>query len=143
MLAKRTPTRILTLVLMGGAALLGGCRSKQVVITSNPPGATVMLNDVEVGRTPTTAGFTHYGVYDVLLTLEGYEPLRTEARASAPVYDWPPLDLVTAPIPGETTIRWHFTLQPALETTLTPDELEAQLLGRARDLRGQVDKQDK
>ncbi len=141
--ANRTPVRILTLALVGLAALLGACRSKQVVITSDPPGATVLLNDVEVGRTPTTAGFTYYGEYDVLLTLEGHEPLRTSARANAPVYDWPPLDLVTAPIPGETTIRWHFTLQPALETTRTPEQLEEELLGRARELRGQVDKQDK
>jgi hypothetical protein len=141
--AKRTSTRFLTLALIGSAAMLGACRSKQLVITSDPPGATVTLNDVEVGRTPTTAGFTHYGVYDVLLTLDGHEPLRTQARASAPVYDWPPLDLVTSPIPGETTIRWHFTMQPAMESTLPPEQFEAELLGRARDLRGQVEKQDK
>jgi len=139
MLAKRTTTRLLTLALIGSAALLGACRSKQMVITSDPPGATVTLNDVEIGRTPTTASFTHYGVYDVLLTLDEHEPLRTEARASAPVYDWPPFDLITSPIPGETTIRWHFTMQPSLESTLTPEQLEAGLLGRARDLRGQID----
>ena len=143
MLATRNSTRFLTLALIGSAAMLGACRSKQVVITSDPPGATVTLNDVEVGRTPTTAVFTHYGVYDVLLTLDGHEPLRTQARASAPVYDWPPLDLVTSPIPGETTIRWHFTMQPAMESTLPPEQFEAELLGRARDLRGQVEKQDK
>jgi hypothetical protein len=129
--------------LLAAAVLAGGCMSRRVSITSEPSGATVTVNDVEIGRTPVEADFTYYGVYDVLLTLDGHEPLRTQARASAPVYDWPPLDLVTSPIPGETTIRWHFTMQPAMESTLPPEQFEGELLGRARDLRGQVEKQDK
>jgi hypothetical protein len=139
MLATRTvPKAAARILALATLAALAGCRSKQVVITSDPPGAVVTMNDVEVGRTPTTASFVHYGEYDVLLTLEGYEPLRTSAKASAPIYDWPPLDLATAAVPGETTIRWHFKLEPALESAVPKAQLEADLLTRARELRAQV-----
>ncbi|MDX2132141.1 MAG: PEGA domain-containing protein [Planctomycetota bacterium] len=114
----------------------GGCMRRTIVVTSDPPGATVVLSDVEVGRTPVEAEFLYYGTYDVLLTKDGFEPLRTAARASPPVYDIPPLDLPASAVPGaRSTIRWHFTLEPALESRLPKAELEAGVLDRARALR--------
>ncbi|MCC5829414.1 MAG: PEGA domain-containing protein [Phycisphaeraceae bacterium] len=65
----------LCLALLGSlltvAGGLGGCVRRTITITSEPSGALVHLNDQEVGRTPLTIGFTHYGVYDVRLTHEG------------------------------------------------------------------------
>ncbi len=116
--------------------VLGGCMTRTIEITSEPSGALVTLNGVEVGRTPVRADFTYYGVYDVLLTREGCEPLRTKARARAPVYELPPLDLAANAVPGATnTVRWHFTLGEALETREPREAMEQGLLERARALR--------
>jgi len=123
--------RLLPLVL---TVPLAGCVQRTLHIESDPSGALVHLNDVEVGRTPVDVDFTFYGVYDVLLEKEGYEPLRTSARAQAPWYDAPLLDLVGAVVPPgrkEVDIRWSFQLEP-----VDPDP-EA-VVARARELRERV-----
>jgi hypothetical protein len=120
---------------------LAGCLSRTMVITSTPPGATVYLNDLEVGRTPVEVEFEWYGVYDVRLRLEGCEPLVTSRQAHAPLHELPGIDFFTtlAPVRFRHRVHWHFDLTPALERSLDPADLEAALLQRARDARGQVD----
>ena len=132
----------LGLASLGLASMLGGCMQRSLDITSEPPGATVYLNDVEVGRTPLEVGFTYYGEYDVLLTKDGFEPLRTRADAVAPVYEHPPLDLAAEAMPWgvRTRVPWHFVMTPL---PATPDEksaAEAALLDRARATREQLEK---
>lgn len=124
---------------MSAVFLFAACATRHIEVTSEPAGATVFLNDVEIGRTPTRTRFTYYGVYDVLLVKDGYEPLRTHARARAPLHEYPPVDLAAAAWPGGTdsVVRWQFTLEPALETTLKPEDLDAALLDRARALRAE------
>lgn len=123
------------------AALCAGCLSRRVAITSNPPGALVTINDVEVGRTPLEADLTYYGVYDVRVEKAGYEVLRTRANARAPFYEYPPMDLGAMMVPSgvDTVIRWHFTLEPAWERAQGSAEFESGLLDRARRLRGRID----
>lgn len=134
---NNTPTRVrivrtLGAIVVGGAAMatIGGCLERRIYIASDPPGAIVRLNDVEVGRTPLEVDFTYYGVYDVRLEKDGYEPLSTSAEAKAPVYEWPLIDLVAEAMPKRilTEIRWDFTLRP-VETD--PDVL----IERARGMR--------
>lgn len=125
----------LLLATMSTLLLAGGCSSRRISITSEPSGATVTVNDVEIGRTPVEADFTYYGVYDVLVTKEGFEPLRTKARASAPIYEYPPVDLATSVTTVRSTVKWHFTLSPTLESTMSAEEFEKQLMDRARTLR--------
>lgn len=117
---------------------LAGCLERKLSITSEPPGALVYANDIELGRTPLEADFTYYGKYDVRVELEGHEPLRTMASADAPLYEIPPFDLVAMALPFtfEKTVRWHFDLKPMLESTLDSRQLEDELVARARELRG-------
>lgn len=123
------------------ATLAGGCLSRKVSITSEPRGATVWMNDVEIGRTPVEAEFAYYGTYDLLLQLEGHEPLRTRASARAPIYEYPPFDLAANAVPGaESVVRWHFTLTPSLESTLSKEQLERGMIERARALRMEAGK---
>jgi hypothetical protein len=116
----------------GATALLGGagCVERRIVITSEPPGAAVTLNDVDVGLTPLGVDFTYFGTYDVQVRKPGYEPLLTAADASAPWYEWPGIDIVSQAIPptDRTVVRWHFDLEPV-------DLNEAALLDRARETR--------
>ncbi len=130
-----------TLGLLTLAGALPGCLSRTMVITSNPPGATVFLNDVEVGRTPVEVEFEWYGVYDVRLRLEGYEPLVTGREARAPLHELPVIDFFTtlAPVRFRHRVEWHFDLTPSQERTLDSEALEAGLLERARETRGRVD----
>lgn len=118
---------------------LAGCSQKVIEITSEPEGALVTLNDVPVGRTPLQTEFTYYGDYDVQARKEGFEPIRTKATASTPIYERAPLDLATSPIPYESVVKWHFKLEPALEKAEPKQQFEEDLITRAKGLREQVD----
>ncbi len=116
---------------------LAGCLERTVKVTSEPPGAVVWMNNVEVGRTPLTTAFTFYGKYDVRLRREGYEPLVLGRRLRAPIYEYPPLDLVAlaAPFKIRTRRDWHFELSPQ-----GPVEgpAEAELIARARAMQAEL-----
>jgi len=119
----------LTLALLGTTA----CLRRTLTVTSDPPGAIVWLNDEEIGRTPVETGFKYYGLYDVRLRKEGYQPLNTSKRVWTPWYEYPPLDLGANLVPGaESNFTWHFELEP--RQPLTP-ETEAELMDRAVELR--------
>lgn len=120
-------------------ALLAGCAQRVIEVTTEPSGALVTINDVPVGRTPLQTEFTYYGDYDVQVRMDGYEPLRTKATAWTPLYERPPIDLVTAPVPYETVVKWHFKLEPSLEKTEPKQQFEDGLISRAKGLRDQVD----
>ncbi|MBN8646046.1 MAG: PEGA domain-containing protein [Planctomycetes bacterium] len=119
-----------------GCPLLLGCVDRRLAITSEPPGATVLLNDAEVGATPCEVEFTYFGTYDVRLHKDGYEPLVTKAEAKAPPHEWPGLDLAAMAVPTtkRTRIEWHFTLTPAVVD-------DAALMARASELAGRAAEQ--
>ena len=130
-----------TLGLLATAALtLPGCVDRKIRITSEPPGARVWLNDTEIGTTPAEADFRYYGRYDVRLEKPGYEPLWTDKKAYAPVWQYPGIDLAADLIPlrFDDTVEWHFDLEPALESVHDADTLRTDLIGRARELRDQT-----
>ncbi len=117
---------------------LGGCLERTVTITSEPPGAIVVLNDEEIGRTPVETGFRYFGVYDVRLQREGFEPLNAEKEAVAPIWEYPGLDLlaIAAPWRVKTHLKWHFDLEPLPSPgTEEANRAEQELFDRARSLR--------
>lgn len=120
---------------------LGGCLERTIQVTSDPPGALVWVNDVEIGRTPCEAEFTYYGTYDVRLRLDGYEPISTTAEADEPLYEYPPFDLGATVLPWtvHNVVKWHFAMEPALEKSLPPDEFRSGLLDRAHEIRTRID----
>lgn len=119
---------------------LGGCLKRTIQVTSEPPGALVWINDVEVGRTPLQTDFTHYGTYDLRVRREGYEPIITKEKAGTPVHELPPIDLLAdaAPINFKNTIRWHYVLSPVAETSMPKEQAEQELIARAKELRTQI-----
>ncbi len=124
--------------------LLPACVDRRILVTSEPPGARVWINDTEVGTTPVQTAFRFYGVYDIRLEKPGFEPIHQARKADAPLYEYPGLDLATGLIPldWKSRVEWHFTLTPVLEDTLSPDQLEDTLLRRARETRSLIDTQD-
>lgn len=128
--------RILLLVCV---AALGACGHQQrtLSITSEPAGAMVWVNDVQLGRSPCESDFTFFGTYDVRLSLEGYEPIATKAEAEVPFVEQPVIDLIAAVIPGtrRTRIEWHYVLTPAAEQAGDRNAAEDALTARAKALR--------
>lgn len=131
-------SRIALLLLALAGTVLPGCLERTIRVTSEPPGAIVWLNNVEVGRTPVETDFTFYGEYDVRLNREGFEPVVTTRDADAPIHEWPGLDLIAAALPFtfSNTVAWHFDLAPTPES-IDPEQAKADLLNRAEMAREQ------
>ena len=72
---------------------IAGCVERTVSINTEPQGATVMLNDQDIGRTPVKVPFTWYGDYDLVVRKEGYETVKTSHRLQTPWYELPGVDL--------------------------------------------------
>lgn len=109
-----------TIALAVAAAGLGGCLERDITVTSEPAGALVFLNDVEVGRTPVTVPFTWHGDYDVMLRLDGYETISTHANINVPLHKAPPLDLLSELAPW--TYHDHRYLHYKLQKLQLPDD---------------------
>lgn len=132
-MARPRVTASAILVLVAGLLFMAGCVRRTIMITSEPPGALVWLNDREIGRTPVDVDFEFYGRYDVRLHLPGSEPLMTSGNALPPVWEAIGLDLIAemVPITLHRRIKWHYVLRPM------DDDPEA-LIGRAQRLRSEI-----
>ena len=64
-----------------------GCVERRYTIRTDPPGATVIVNNEEIGRTPVSRSFTFYGDRDITLILDGYKTQRVIQPINAPWYD--------------------------------------------------------
>lgn len=96
---------------VGGA----GCIERVIHVTSEPPGAMVWVNDVEMGRTPVDVEYEWEGAYDVRVMLEGFEPVWEKRVVQGEAHDAPGLDLLAtvAPARFRSESRWHFELRRA------------------------------
>ena len=109
-----------------------GCVHRRLTIRSQPPGALVYVDGVEVGRTPVSTPFIYYGTRTVRLELDGYESAQENHRLRAPWYQVPPLDfvsdnLISRDLHDERVL--HFELVPM---RVVPTD---QLIQRAGELR--------
>jgi PEGA domain-containing protein len=87
------------LLMLISTFMMSGCVYRQLVITSDPPGATVLFNERERGKTPAKFDFQWYWKHRVELRLEGYESIDAYEKIKAPIYLWFPLDLVSEMMP--------------------------------------------
>ncbi len=114
--------------LVFAASVSVGCVERTLVIESDPSGAEVRLNGAIVGKTPVTVPFRHYGVYDVEVRKDGFEPVREAAPVLAPWWARFPLGIFTELLwPGR--IQDMHYLRYDLAPPAMPDR--AKLLERA------------
>ncbi|HMB95234.1 MAG TPA: PEGA domain-containing protein [Tepidisphaeraceae bacterium] len=115
---------------------IGGCVQRTLVITSDPSGAVIFMNDQEIGRTPMRRDFTWYGTYDVQVRKEGYETLYQKTKVIAPWWQWIPFDFLAEFWPGHLKDIHYlsYTLAPSSTQPANPaemfskaDELKARL----------------
>jgi hypothetical protein len=93
--------------------LLGGCVERRLTINTEPQGAIVVLNDEEIGISPVTVSFEWYGDYDVRISKEGFETLKTHRKLKGPWYDHFPFDFFAGVLNPKRIVdsyEWTFTL---------------------------------
>lgn len=104
-----------------------GCVRRQLTIRSEPPGATILMNDKEVGATPYSYDFQWYGWYRIALRKPGYEQLDERVLLKCPPYLWIPFDLVMEMMPVTILDRQELSYQLRRQTPLpepTPPPLD-------------------
>ena len=115
--------------------IASGCVERQLTINTRPQGALVTLNDEEIGTSPVTASFNWYGDYDVRISKEGYETLKTHRRLKGPWYDRAPFDFFAGCLSPKRIVdsyEWTFELKEKQE----PER--QQLIEDARQLKQQL-----
>lgn len=118
--------------LLVALALTGsGCASRQIAITSDPPGARVTLEEEELGTTPLTYAFRYGGVRDFLFRLPGHETVLVRHDSYRWEHDAFPVDVFTdlTPLGGDDRQTLHVVL-PKGRTTRWSDHPEAAWLER-------------
>ena len=82
------------------ASVATGCRThRYLVVTSDPPGALVRLDEEVVGRTPIDVEFEHYGRRRLTLYLSGDRTWSRRIRPHRPWYSRFPMDFFTEVLP--------------------------------------------
>ena len=111
---------------------LCGCVRRKLTVRSNPPGATVYLDGKDIGRTPLSTNFDHYGKREFRIVKQGYETKSELKSVRAPWYQWVGFDFVSEVLlPGKLTDHksYEFDLQPE---RAIPD---SEIVARAKEFR--------
>lgn len=112
-----------------------GCMQRRMTIRSNPLGALVYVDDVEVGYSPVSIPFTYYGTRTIRLEKDRFQTVEVQQNFQAPWYQIPPFDfvadiLVPYEIRDEREVR--VDLQPLQPTN------ETEVVNRANQIRQQT-----
>jgi len=105
------------------AIILAGCVERNLTINTDPQGALVVLNDEEIGTSPVTVSFEWYGDYDVRISKEGYETLKTHRNLKAPRHDAFPFDLFSLLNPERIVDEYEWTFELAPKKEISREEL--------------------
>lgn len=102
--------RLLPLLLLACA-----CVERKLHVRTEPPGARILVNGTEIGRSPTAWPFDHYGVVLVEAELEGYEAAQRRVVLRIPWYERPVLDFFS-----ELVVPARIRDDHAVDIPLTP-----------------------
>jgi len=107
-------------VLLAAGLLFSGCVIRSLTIRSEPTGAPVYLDEREVGRTPVTVEFDHYGTREVRVGPVADEKERITygeqvemVKTPVPWYEYFPLDFFS-----ELIIPWTIRDQHVVDVKL-------------------------
>ncbi len=114
---------VLTVAGLIAAIILGGCVERKLTINTQPQGALVVLNDEEIGASPVTVSFEWYGDYDVRISKEGFETLKTHRNLKAPWYDNFPFDFFAWLNPERIVDEYEWTFELSPKKVISREEL--------------------
>lgn len=122
----------LCLLLLATVVSQVGCVKRRMTIRSDPPGALVYVDNVQIGTTPASVSYTYYGTRQIRLVRDGYETLTVDHTFYPPWYELPGLDFVS-----ENVVPWEIRDERTLNFKLLPQRLVPvdQLLERGENLR--------
>ncbi|MDA7541321.1 PEGA domain-containing protein [bacterium] len=109
-----------------------GCLRRRLTVRSNPPGAMVYIDDVQVGNTPVSIPFTYYGTRTIRLEKDRFQTVEVQENINAPWYQIPPLDFVSElliPMEIRDERAVNLDMQPLAPTN------ENEVMGRANQIR--------
>ncbi|MGL4942116.1 MAG: PEGA domain-containing protein [Thermoguttaceae bacterium] len=113
-------------------AATSGCVRRRMTIHTNPVGATVYRDNVELGKTPVSVDFQNYGKQEFMAVKEGYETKKVVLPVRPPWYQWFGIDFVTEVLlPGTLTDHQEFQIDMQPQRMVPPTEL----LSRAEEVR--------
>ncbi len=125
----------LAVVSLATIIILCGCVERKLTINTKPQGALVTLNDEEVGTSPVTVSFSWYGNYNVRISKEGYETLKTHRKLKEPWYDYFPFDFFTQVLSSKRIVdSYEWTFELAEKRQIGREEL----IQKAQDLKNQL-----
>jgi hypothetical protein len=114
-----------------------GCAAQRTLsVESDPPGATLRIDDRVVGPTPYHEQFSDYGTRRITLYKTGYHSLSQVVTLSAPWYAIFPLDVfseIIFPFGWKDAHDYKLQLE-AVKGEVTPEDL-TKVLARAQALR--------
>jgi hypothetical protein len=112
--------------------VLSGCVRRRMLIRSQPIGASVFVDDQEIGTTPVAADFTYNGTRKIQLIKDGYETLTVQQAFFPPWYQFPVLEFVS-----ENLSPWEHRDEHFLDFQMQPQQIlpADKLVERAQQLR--------
>ena len=122
-----SPVYALLLAVIALSAVFSGCATvfkgtrQEISVTSNPPGASVFVNNVSFGQTPTVIDLQRNKSYTVLLELHGFKPYELKFERK-----WNTLFYINIPVVG-----WVVDALSGAMYKLTPQEVNVMLQGQA------------
>jgi hypothetical protein len=129
--------RVPILAVLLATLLLGACAAeRKLIITSDPPGALVRLDDTIVGSTPYEVAFDAYGTRRVTLYKQGYRTASRLVPIDSPWYATFPIDVISEvliPIGWKDIRRVDIAMEQDAGPVTRPDL--AAVLQRAESLR--------
>jgi len=121
-------------LVLGVQATTSGCVRRRMTVRTNPPGATVSVDNQLIGTAPAASPFVYYGTREIRVEKDGYRTETLKTRINPPWYQYPGLDFIT-----ETLWPWEIRDERIIDVELVPQVLEStdQVVGRADQLRSQ------
>lgn len=109
-----------------------GCVRRRMTVRSNPPGAKVYVDDIEIGTTPVSTNFTYYASRKITLIKDGYRTETTQHRVLPTWYELPGADFFS-----ENLYPYELRDERVVDFQLVPQENVPlnELLNRAEALR--------
>lgn len=128
-----TTTRAILLCAIAAIATTG-CVRRRMQVRTNPPGATVSVDNQVIGTTPAASSFTYYGTREFRIEKDGFRTETIRRKFKPPWYQWPGLDFISETLwPGEVRD------ERIIDVQLVPRELAPtdEIINRADALRNQ------
>jgi hypothetical protein len=105
-----------------------------MMVRTNPPGATVSVDNQVIGVSPAATPFVYYGTREFRIEADGYQTETIRRKFKPPWYQWPGVDFFAETLwPGELRDERIIDVTLVPKTSVSQEEV----LARAESLRGQ------